>query len=595
MRLLMRLIRFSPRQFGALILCAAVIYCALPVPLGLLTRAFFDAVGHQHRAGLNVWTAVAALAAVQAAEVLGELALSFPWSGLQQRTYSLFQHNIFAGILDGYGRHGLTEPAGAAISRFRDEPMAITSGSLDALCDLLGRSMFAVVAAVVMWRINPLATLAAFAPVLVSAAASDALGNRAARYGAQARQATTDLSGFVGEVVAAHLALTAPGASERATGRLSDMSETRRRLAVRDTVFSQALNSLNFHVVHVGTGVVLLVAAAAIRSGRFTVGDFAMFVVFLDQLTFLPAEIGRLVTELKQTERSIARMHALVPGTDRHDLALPVPLRPSAGPAADRRPVTPRRGELERLEVRRLRYSYPGTDRGVADVSFALERGTFTVVTGRIGAGKTTMLHALLGLVPRDGGELLWNGQPVEDPSSFFVPPRSAFTPQVPRLFSDSLRENLELGRADGDEALAAAIHVAVLEPDVETLEAGLDTLVGPRGVRLSGGQVQRSAAARMFLARPELLVIDDLSSALDAATEAELWRRLFRGLEGITALVVSHRPAALRRADRILLLDEGRLAAVGTLEQLLSTSGLMRSLWSHGAAASSPEEGADA
>jgi ABC-type multidrug transport system fused ATPase/permease subunit len=146
-------------------------------------------------------------------------------------------------------------------------------------------------------------------------------------------------------------------------------------------------------------------------------------------------------------------------------------------------------------------------------------------------------------------------------------------------LFSATLRENLLLGCCASDAGLEHAVRLAVLEPDLEQLERGLDTLVGPRGVKLSGGQVQRAAAARMFLRQPELFVFDDLSSALDAETEAELWRRVF-SLDA-TCLVVSHRPAALQRADCILLMEAGRVIASGTLEELLATSEHMRELWS--------------
>jgi ATP-binding cassette, subfamily B, bacterial len=135
----------------------------------------------------------------------------------------------------------------------------------------------------------------------------------------------------------------------------------------------------------------------------------------------------------------------------------------------------------------------------------------------------------------------------------------------VPRLFSESLRENILLGRPDEPVALEAAIHAAVLEPDVAALQRGLDTLVGPRGVKLSGGQVQRAAAARMFVGDAELLVFDDLSSALDAETEAELWARLFARGRDVTCLVVSHRPAALQRADQVLVMDAGRLFSPST------------------------------
>jgi ATP-binding cassette subfamily B protein len=230
---------------------------------------------------------------------------------------------------------------------------------------------------------------------------------------------------------------------------------------------------------------------------------------------------------------------------------------------------------LRELRVHGLTYHHGDGGGGIDDVSLSVAAGSFTVVTGRIGSGKTTLLQSLLGLVPASG-VISWNGGAVADPSTFMIPPRTAYTPQVPQLFSETLADNILLG-SDGD--LAEAIELAVLTGDLAAMPDGLATRIGSRGVRLSGGQLQRAAAARMLVRRPQLLVCDDLSSALDVETEAALWERVLAGGTR-TVLAVSHRRAALQRADHVIVLASGRVLDAGPLPDLLDRCEEMQRLW---------------
>ena len=194
-------------------------------------------------------------------------------------------------------------------------------------------------------------------------------------------------------------------------------------------------------------------------------------------------------------------------------------------------------------------------------ISLVVKPGEIHSLLGENGAGKSTLLRALVGLEPSTG-DIEWNDEPVTDAAAWFVPPNSAHLPQIPRLFSETLAENIALGR--DRSRLDVVLEQTTLTQDLGEMPDGSGTTVGSRGLRLSGGQAQRVATARSLLTQPELLVVDDLSSALDVATERDLWARL--SADGTsTVIAVSHRQFVIDQADQVITLEAGRIASITT------------------------------
>jgi ABC-type multidrug transport system fused ATPase/permease subunit len=391
------------------------------------------------------------------------------------------------------------------------------------------------------------------------------------------REATARVTEAIGETFAAVQAVKVAAEEESLTAHFRALGIERRNRALADVLLTEMIRALNNGLVFIGAGLVMALAASKLRAGSFTVGDLALFMQLLPRLTNVLTFSGDMVAQHRRVKVSTDRMERLLVDGPPEKIVEPQPIE-LTGPMPGYTHHAPEGERLETLEVRGLTYRYPGTQAGIRDVSFRITRGEFVVITGRIGSGKTTLLRVLQGLLPRDSGEILWNGRLVEDPGSFFTPPYSSYTAQTPRLFSETLRDNVLCGQP-ADERLPQAMELAAMGPDLAALEHGLDTLVGTRGVKLSGGQLQRAGAARVFARGANLLIFDDLSAALDVATERQLWDNLFR-VRDITCLVVSHRRPALRRATQVLLMSDGRIVTRGPLAQVLESSAEMRRLW---------------
>jgi ATP-binding cassette subfamily B protein len=565
-----------------------VLLWVLPIFAGLFLKGLFDQLSGERIATLDaaLWLCAGfvAVEAVRGATFILAMTL---WPHWWQAASTTLRVNVLRSVLTARGpaTGRLPYSSGEAVSRVRDDVHDLISLT-DRLVDLAGALLFSATAFAIMASIDPVITVALVLPLVLVLVLNRLLSAAIRRVHALARRLGAAVTAYIGEIFAGVLAVKTAGAEAAVLDRLREHNRRRRAAAVKDRLLIDMADTSTSTGVEVSIGLVLLLAAPAMRRGDFTVGDFALFTTYVGSLTMLPRFLGQLLYRIPQGAVATERLTRLMaPYESAEDLSRHTGVWFRSDPPPALTAVPARSDPLEVLEARGLTVHHGEKGRGVSAVDLRVVRGSFTVVTGAVGAGKTTLVRGLLGLLPADGGAVRWNGRPVDDPGTFLVPDRVAYAGQVPRLFSESLRENLLLGWPADPDQLVRALTLAAFEQDLAAMPDGVETLVGPRGVRLSGGQVQRATAARALVRAPDLLVVDDLSSALDVETEQLLWERIAEAARDgdgpATLLVISHRRAALERADQIVVLDRGRVVGTGSLPELLRTCPEMGRLWS--------------
>lgn len=583
LRLSWNLLKFKPwlMIFG---IFTDFVFYFIPILISFIVKNIFDYLAETQELTLNVWVYVFVFIPLCfLLQVICDFIFVFTGCVFVIFGSILLRRNMLEEIFALPGSVALAESPGEAVSRFRGDVKEVVI-FLYSLLERVALTNASIIAYASMFLVNVKLTLflsIPFAFMLVLVYSTKRLVSKFRR---ERRQAVGAVTGVIGEMFKSVQAIQVATSEDNVINYFSKLNEKRKKAAVRDDVLSSSMNSIFLLFMSLSIGIMLIFASQFIQIGLFTPGDFALFLALMTSIGTFIWRMGDLVPAYLRAKVSYERIYDLVSNkkkfpvsenkiVEHHEIYV------RNSPPSILFPEKINADRLSDLRVENLSYIYPGNGKGIKSINLYIQKNTLNVITGRVGSGKTTLIRTILGLLPKQEGKIFWNKKEIDKPDFELIPPKVAYTSQIPYLFSSTIKENILEGLPENSSNLTEAMYLAVFDQEINKFAKGVDTFVGPKGVNLSGGQRHRIAAARMFVRDPELLVFDDLSSALDIETEKKLWKRLFEDRDK-TYLVVSHRFAVLQRADNIIILKDGEVESQGTLDDLLERSKEMRLLY---------------
>ncbi len=356
------------------------------------------------------------------------------------------------------------------------------------------------------------------------------------------------------------------GNEDHEARRFDKALERYERASVKSATTLSILNVGQGFIIAIGATMIMIMAGHGVADGTMTVGDFVLVNAYLIQL-YLPLNfLGNVYRQIKQSILDMEKMFQLL------DVEREVADPPGA-------PALMVSGG--RIEFKRVGFSYERERQILKDVSFSVEPGSTVAIVGPSGAGKSTISRLLFRFYDVSSGAILIDGQDIRSVTQASLRAAIGIVPQDTVLFNDTIYYNIAYGRPDASpEEVREAARLAQIQRFVESLPAGYDTMVGERGLKLSGGEKQRVAIARTLLKHPSIFLFDEATSALDTHTEKEIQASLREVSRSRTTLVIAHRLSTVIDADQILVLEQGRVVERGRHAELLAMGGLYASMW---------------
>ncbi len=451
--------------------------------------------------------------------------------------------------------------------------MARTTNDLNAVRQLLGPAImysantivFMAAALPFMYRISPKLTFFAVVPLPAASVLVQYFGNRIHRRFERIQAMFSDISAKAQENFSGARLIRAFAQEDAEIASF----ETANREYIRRSLHLVRLMAMLWPTLEFVLGlslmITLLVGGHEVVAHRISVGQFTAFNVYMVQLTWPMIAVGWVVNLFQRGTASVVRIDELLKQ------------QPSIAdaPTATDIPVT---GDIE---FRNLTFAYPNAPPVLHDINLRIPAGTSLAIVGPTGSGKSTLVSLIPRLHDASPGTVLIDGQPIRNVTLSTLRKSIGFVPQETFLFSETIRQNIAFGKPDASpEQVEEAATIAHISTEILEFPKGFDTEVGERGLTLSGGQKQRTAIARAIIRDPKILILDDALASVDTYTEERILSGLKRNMEGRTTVFISHRISTARNADQIAVLVAGRIAELGTHDELLARNGYYTSLF---------------